>query len=609
MKNINRCLLCCDSYEEWMKLKQNVMSDYLIAVNKYSFYKELKEQEERVVFLETNERNPYEAIWKILDQIHNIVDDGRTVDKFLRLFHLSYNVEGGFPTKISQMLINLNLISNIVKDNDIQEIYFFDNVHNWIINECIYLYATSGRIKCHVMDPSTKEKKAGLKTLTDMEGKIIDFSDETLMRKEAEKLKKISEKPKKKHVKETTGSKEEVGILYCPDFLYKKHVDWVMRKVEAIGYDTKVICYYDTEAVSEFRKRGLQADCMEEYFEKKDFFDAYEILKLERTEILNRLARQLKVSYRDTDLSKWLLIKIRNHYYRELLNYLYMEICAGNYFKQHKFTFIHAWGDSEFWQTWVCYDNTRDNNSILFKIECSSFITSKLKLQFPKMIPVVFSPNIEQKYQTFVTEYPRKVFSICDPFWGKQGSGKQYLSRRQKNRIGIFPTGVMKGFTTYQFYYGTWMPLVDLLLNLGYKIVFKNHPAIRECWEEDMEVKYNEHDSVTMFTANESIDKVLGCCDIVITDISSVAFDAALLQKPVFCIVDKPGFDMIRQHASGFSIYQSTKDLLKEVESVSKNNERYKAVLDKQNSYMEVITRSKDRGNQESVYALLKSVK
>lgn len=607
MKNTNRYLFCCDSREELAHLIDICKSDYMIATSEYSFFKEVREQEKSVVFLESDESNPYETIWEILDQIHNVVDDGRTVDKFLRLFHLSYHVEGGFPTKIAQMIINLNLISKIVHDNEIQEIYLYDNVHNWIINESIFLYSKSHDINCHVLDLTSREEKSCLKTLVDMERETAGFSDENLIREESEKMRCLSEASEKKCKKEAVYEKEDVGILYCPNFLYRKHVDWVMRRIDAIGHDVKVICFYDTEAVSEFRQKGLKADCMEEYFEKEEFINAYEKLKLERTEILKRLARQLKVSYRETDLSRWLLIKVRNHYYRELLNYLYMEVCASNYFKQREFTFIHAWGNSEFWQTWVCYDNTRDSNSILFKIDGLNFITPQNRVHFPEMIPVMFAAN---KEELFVTDYPRKDFSICDPFWGKRSAlGRNALTGGKKNRIGIFPTGVLKGFTTYRFYYGTWMPLVDLLLNSGYKIVFKNHPALRECWEEDMEAKYRDNEHVTILASNETIDKALECCDMVITDISSVVLDAALAQKAVFCIVDERGYDMIGHHASGFSIYQSTEELLKEIVGVSQNDKMYQAVLEKQNAYMEKITGNTNSNNRESVYILLQGLK
>lgn len=607
MRKADKCLLCCDSREEWEYLINICKSDYMIVTSEYRFFKEIRGQEKSVVFLESDECNPYEAIWEILDQIHSVIDDGRTIDKFLRLFHLSYHVEGGFSTKIAQMIINLNLISKIVRDNDIQEIYLYDNVHNWIINESIYLYSKSHDIKCHVLDPFSKEEKACLKTLVDMERGTVGFGDEKLIGEETEKMRCLCEASEKRSKKKVVHEKEDVGILYCPDFLYKKHVDWVMRRIDAIGHDVKVICFYDTEAVSEFRQKGLKADCMEEYFEKKEFINGFEKIKSERTAILKRLARQLMVSYKGTDLSGWLLIKVRNHYYRELLNYLYMDVCAGNYFKQQEFTFIHAWGNSESWQTWVCYDNTRDSNSILFKIDGLNSIAFKSKVHFPEMIPVMFAAN---KEELFVTDYPRKDFSICDPLWGKQSIlGKNVLAGGKKNRIGIFPTGVLKGFTTYRFYYGTWMPLVDLLLNLGYEIVFKNHPAIRECWEEDMEAKYRDNEHVTILASNETIEKALECCDMVITDISCVFFDAALAQKAVFCIVDKQGYDLIKQHTPGFSIYQSTEDLLKEIKCISEDDLMYQNILDRQNAYMEKITGNTNCDNRESVYTLLQGLK
>lgn len=179
----------------------------------------------------------------------------------------------------------------------------------------------------------------------------------------------------------------------------------------------------------------------------------------------------------------------------------------------------------------------------------------------------------------------------------------------RKKRIGILPTGILKGFTTYRFYYVTWMPLIDRLLDMGYEIVFKNHPALRECWEEDMEVKYRDKEGVTFLTSGEGIDKALTLCDMVITDISSVAYDAALAQKAVLCIVDRQGYDFIRQHTAGFSIYQSIEDLLKEIQSISESDVMYKNILHKQNRYMEKITGNTSSNSEKSVYTLLQELK
>lgn len=89
MCNIGNCLLCCDLFEELRALKRICGSSYIIAVNRYQFYKQIKNSEERANFIESNEINPYETIWEILDQIHVIIDEeikDRFSDYFI--FHI-----------------------------------------------------------------------------------------------------------------------------------------------------------------------------------------------------------------------------------------------------------------------------------------------------------------------------------------------------------------------------------------------------------------------------------------------------------------------------------------------------------------------------------------
>lgn len=416
MSNANKCLLCCDTEEEWLFLKNICKNDYVIATSDYMFFKNISEQEEQAIFLESDESNPYEAIWEILDKIHVIIDE-EIKDRIFRLFHLSYHVEGGFPTKIAQMIINLNLVSALVKDNDISEIYLFDNVHNWIINESIFLYSESRGITCHILDPNSKEEKTNLKTLNQLKRIKENLCNEELFQKEEGKVSTLINTSEGKCIKETTTEKKDVGILYCPDFLYRKHVDWATRRIDVIGHDTTVICFYDTQAVAEFRQRGFKVDCLEDYFEKSNLIDAYDNLIRKRAAVLQRLANELDVSYQGTDLSEWLLLKLRNHYFRELFTYLYMDVCASNYFKLRKFAFIHAWGGTEFWQTWICYDNTRDVNSKLFKIDFTEFISGKTRMSFPYMLSAIFTPDDKERFaQMVVHSYPGKCFPFAIPF-------------------------------------------------------------------------------------------------------------------------------------------------------------------------------------------------
>lgn len=607
MRKVGRCLFCCDNNEELQTLKNTCTSDYIVATNQYWFYKEINITEERVIFLESDEINPYETVWNVLDQIHEVIDNSSKYE-YSRLFHFSYNLEGGFPVKIARMVININLIHKVVQNYGIEEIHVFDNKENWVINESLFLYARSRKIKCHIWDREQKKIKRCLKTLETMGMATQDMKNNKIFLEEKQRIDCIKRKSVKK-IQNNIVECEEIGILYCCRQPYDKHVDWLLRRISAIGGNVRVICYYDTEDIKKFLGKGLRADCLENYISIESFETNYLKLKNERKRVLSEMADKLNVLHLDVNLSPWLIVKIRNCYYRELIDYLYMNICAQNYFLKHKFKYIHIWGNTCFWETWICYDNTRDNNTKLFKIDSVGFNLYKTKQPYQNMLSVIYAPTEYAIHSQFTEKYLGKICFINDVFWGEISDDAACPKRiGEKKRIAILPTGVINGFTTYHFYYNTLFPLIDMLLSNGYEVIFKNHPGMTDCWEEDVKQKFISNEKFTVLEPYTRINDVLVQCDMVITDISSAAMDAAVAQKAVFCIVDNQGYRLISQNKEGFSIYQDTTLMLEDIKQVLNNDDEYKKIIEKQNRYMSELTGNKNINMNGRIRSFLYSI-
>ncbi len=573
-------LLCCNTCAEIEILKSRHKSNYIIATSKYDLYIELKKKESKVIFLESSQTIPYEKTWEILEKIHSGIKSGKAY-KYFRLFHFSYNIEGGFPFKISQMIINLELIHKIVLDYQIKGIYLFDNKDNWVINESIFLYAKSINLPCHILD-ADGETKVCLKTLETMNMNSVDIVDSLLL-----KEKKVIDSIKLKSSKmfDTKVVEEEVGALYCCVQSYPKHMEWMKRRIDAIGRYVKIICYYDTEDVKKFNDIGMDAECIEDYFILEDFFLEYERIKKERTWILQMLESNLHVLYLNVDLTAYLCMKVRNYYYRELVKQLYISVCAQNYFKYHNFKYIHMWGDTNFWETWLCYDYTRKRNTKLFLIDWSSFIRIKMKQLYPYMISKAFVPKI--LYDQYKDMYHGQLFLIDDVVWVKKSpSVTCYDTIKEKKTVAILPTGIVGGFSTYYFYYNIMNKVINILLSKDYKIILKNHPGCTDDWEKDVKHIFGKNLNIKFLNSFDMVEDVLKECYMIITDISSAAFDAALAQKAVFCIVDEQGDSYISQHQQGFCIYQNISEMINEMETAINDDKKYKAIIERQNAYM-----------------------
>lgn len=597
-------LLCCDSWKEYTNLKNIHTKDYIVATSEYGFYRELINRGEPAVFMESEAKVPYEKTWEILDRIHEIVDGSKL--KYFRLFHISYNIEGGFPQKIASLIINLDFIHDLVKEHNIRDIYLYDKKDNWVINESICLYAKACNLSCSIFDAESGKEKECLKTLEKWNHSVENENALYL-----EEKKDIDAMLKEKHEQAYSReeSREEIGTLFCCSRPYEKHVNWCLKNVEAIGRDVKIICYYDTDDIRKFRDKGWSTDCVEDYFSKEAFLSKYQEMERERNIILNQLHVRLRISYRGVDLSKYLILKLTNFYFREMAQRLYMDVCAANYFQYHKFKYIRVWGDTNFWETWICHDNTRQDDTKLFKMYKNNFCNSKTRQPYENMLSAVFTPDEKLMKKHFSEDFRGKHWLIPDVVWGGKNKNTAMPSPvKNKKRAAILPTGLLSGVTTHYFYYHTLISVIDKLLEKGFEVLFKNHPGYGNVWEEDVKRKFSLNERFVAFCNQQRAEDVIGECAMVVTDLSLIAFDAADEERAVFCIVDEGGYSRIADHKEGFLIYQNPDDMIEKMETVSKDEEEFQAIIERQKQHMSKLMGDKNADVNAIIRSALESL-
>ena len=132
---LRKVLCCCNSYREISLFKSKIKDNYLIATVDYMLYKQLDKK--KAIFLESSALINYEKTWGILHEINNAIDRIVRSDSS-KYFYLSYNIEGGLPSKISEMVNNLEMIDDIVKKYNLTEFYLFDRKDNWTLNESLF---------------------------------------------------------------------------------------------------------------------------------------------------------------------------------------------------------------------------------------------------------------------------------------------------------------------------------------------------------------------------------------------------------------------------------------------------------------------------------------
>lgn len=113
-----------------------------------------------------------------------------------------------------------------------------------------------------------------------------------------------------------------------------------------------------------------------------------------------------------------------------------------------------------------------------------------------------------------------------------------FLKEQFKSKYQIFNKKIILYAPTFRgkgiksAYYSDALDLDSLLTRLGddYVILFRNHPFVKR--QKDLTSK-----NIIDISCEKNIDDILPCIDLLITDYSSIIFDAMLLHKPVIFYV------------------------------------------------------------------------
>ena len=595
-------LLFCDNDEELMWLKEHCSGNYVIATSNFSFYNQIKS--DGGVFLESNEIIRSEETWQIIEQINKITRESEHVTRTL-IYQLSYQLDSGLPEEIALFLSNLNLIALLTDKYQVQNFYTVDNKANWFMNECIFIYTKSRLLNFYILDGKNGNRQDYLYTMRYVYKDSGDkIRNQALRKQELEKLKTILNNPVYK--KTETEQWCQTGVLYCERDCMK-HVTWTKQYVSAIGHDVKIISFYHSGDNEKLKEHVADLDCLEDYFSLKIFRKKYLRFVRDRNIILKNLQQKLKSEYKDIDISLYLLKKVVNYYYREVLGYVYMDSCAEQYFAFHRFNLIRIWGDSNFWQTQICYENTRNDKTKLFRIFVNGVLDEKLYEPNQNIIHFFFCPNEQVRNSIINKHYTGNVYFISDVIHGADfyENSVTYHERENGLKVLILPTSIAHGMHTYFEYNLKYPYLLRYLSRLKCTITFKNHASMDEFADRKLKEEFGSYHNITFMDQAESCYDVLACCDLVITDISTIIFDAACFRKPVLCVVDNNQYQLIKHHRRGFMIYRSPESVCRYIRNVIENDLETDWIVERQNQYMEEILGGYDENIQVRMRKIL----
>lgn len=605
-------LFLCSREEEETYIENNCIctdtKDIVFATTNYQYYRKNVKKGNKIIFLEPDENTPYEDIWEILNQVNYVINDCQ-LDNSL-VYMSSYHYEDYLPRTLSAMILNLHLVDKIVEEYSVEHFFIVDDKDNWKINEAIFLYAISKNIICTIIDDVTGRKKECLFTLKKSAYDKSSKENKKYKELETEEEKRIElwMRKERKPLHKNRQNLFQVGVLYC-DRDCAKQIKWMKQLLKILGKNVVVISFYNSQDNEAFEEYGYTVHCVEDYFDQFLFTNQYNKFKADRERILQAIENNLSITYEGINISYYLYRKLVNYFYREVLEYIYIYNCTYKYFEVNGFKIVSAWGTSNFWQTRICYLNSRNYSTRFFYISRTSAVAWKNYEPWEDIVPIRVYPNGYPAEQRTSNQFKGESYYFFDVLGGIDYYEKKLLSENKYMpkivKIAFLPSYPLEGRKTFCNYENNCKVIIGELSQCECIINFKNHPGMNQYLDEEIKERYKHIVNFNFIDKFESGDAVIQDSDLVITDGSLVIFDAASYQKPVFIMAAGSDYELIKQHKEGFIICRTPEDLCTQILVIIKDkkyDQRIKEIIEKQNRYLESLFGEYD-SNAEQVIA------
>lgn len=579
-----RSLLICSNENELQWLKQYARNEYSIGTINYAFYMRCRDSNEDVVMLEYDGEIPNEETWDMLKKINAVIESCKVERTYL--YNISYHIEGGVPYHIASIITYINLLEMVMKAKQIREVLMVDNKENWIINEAIFLFCYNKQIQYSIFDSTNGMKKTYLFTLRNSKYGERNHNEEY-----AAQIEKVQEYYKKKRKKaERKKNIYDIGCIY-PARNNAKHFSWLLDEMELFkeNYSIQIMCFFDSDDIRRLEENGYEVDCVENYFEGHSFWnDVVEYFR-DISEIEARLETELIIFYKGIDMKDFICRKVINYLQRESLELLYIDHCLREYFKSHKYGLIRAWGTANFWQTRIVHANAKSSKFYIFWLNVVTY--PEFYEPYKNILDIIIYSN--KTMRDFYTDKEYKGIAYagydlrnCETLYRNLLNNKEQKMDKLKILVALpFP---FLGQLTYKSFGNVFHVILEELSKEGCDIVIKNHPNMDDDIEYRIYELYRGKQNVTIVEKGKSIKEALETCDIVITGISNVIFDAGIAQKVVYCIIDEWQHDMMKHLEQGIKVFFNVKKMCKDIRRLvdKRDKSEIKEIIDKQNEFL-----------------------
>ncbi|MBQ9926403.1 MAG: hypothetical protein IJO65_00370 [Lachnospiraceae bacterium] len=573
-------LLICSTDEELKQIKKHIADNYCIATQNYHFFLKCKNNGEMVNFLESDKGIEYREVCKIIDNINDIIK-GCVKKEYLYTFS-SYPI-WPFANHLGRILWYINVIEEIVVKNEINTIYMLDNAMNWVFNEAAFLLAYNSGIQYYIIDERDGTEKECLFTLKDS---LYDQNRKKQVLKNALQIEKFIEYYKRERKEKKRKREEyEVGVLAIVKEQVR-YVEAIMARVEALknNFSVNVIAVYNAGGADEIRNRGVNCDCIENYFSRMDYVWLYLQYIVNVYRVMNALRKKMHIKYKEIDLTPYMLKKVMNRLQRENLERVYIDSCMKGYFRCCKYALIECMTETSGFEVRIAYQNVKKYGSkLFFATRVSPFYYYRKEANANEIAVRVFPNKKVEERELGNIDYNGAIYYAQSEFMVK-GVGKMSEVKnlkKGKSTILFLPQPPTVGLVSVRKYFQICEDILNALTKTDYKVIVKNHPGMDNEIESKLIQEFNDTSNIRFVPSDDSVYKYLEECDIVIaSSISLALWDAVEAQRPVFGMKWHENKEIDTTLMDEFLIYDDAEKMCDDILAIVNDSEGGKTKLD-----------------------------
>ena len=572
------------------KCPQKSYNNCVIATTKPNLFEKLTFQTHiEIESLESDEEQAYDEVWGLLDRYGDAL---KSIPKEYRwMYEPDYAIEGqGLRQHISDLILTERIVKRIFSSYNITKAKLFMETSNFI--ECLTIYEMAVNrgipVKIHY--------------------ESFSLFLQAMISPIAQKMLAVGAlfRANVKFCSLWLGCKEsrhdyaeyDVGLLMFSDAI--KHYNWqkdMMLSTKQNIRNYALVCLGCDGSYTKAKAEGIHALRVEEWMTRKSIMKVWKIY--------NKYAWKYKKLFAEFDYSLEGEIFEKNIKREIAIDFSWrsmwvLKMCSHieSFLKYNKFKFIKIFGGIEWQLNKAFYYYSRDYGTKLIESNCSTAYIAHRKRPNVNLLSIIYSDDSDIWTSIFKDYKGERVFLHRSSF------SKRIVEElphsldidRKKIRILWAPTCIAKGSGKHSAWEKNNFDVIEgANKRENVELLVKYH--LRQD-EEDINVYKQHYKDLKIVNKNQSIEDQIEKADIVISDTSTVLYDAVNMGKITVSICNEHNSIYISDIIPYIKHFSSAVEFYAELDVHSKEEPNFnswtKATLDKQNEFLLKYLRNKD---------------